>query len=194
VGAPTPSISSLSPNPNPPVAGQQVSLTINGSNFDPSTVEILITGTACSPCTVPNGVLTTKTSSQVIGPVTLNNSGSFSVSVKNVGSGLQSGTLSLTVNAPTPSISSLSPNPNPPRAGQQFSLTINGSNFDPATVEILITGTNCGPCTVPNGVLTTKTSSQVIGPVTLNNSTTFSVAVKNVGSGLQSGTLNLTVQ
>jgi hypothetical protein len=72
-------------------------------------------------------------------------------------------------------------------------LTINGSNFDPATVEILVIGTNCAPCAVPNGVLTTKTSSQVIGPVTLNNSGNFSVAVKNTASGLQSGTLTLTV-
>ncbi len=165
---------------------------VNGSNFDPATAEILITGTGCSPCTIPNSALTIKTSTQVVGPVTLSNSGSFSVSVENA-LGATIGHAVAEHRRATPTVSSLSPNPSPPAAGQQFSLIVNGSNFDPATAEILITGTGCSPCTIPNSALTIKTSTQVVGPVTLSNSGSFSVSVENVASGLQSGTLSLTV-
>ena len=193
VNAASPSISSISPSPNPPIAGQQFTLTINGSNFDPSSAQILITGTLCTPCTVPNGVLTTKTASTIVGPVTLNNSGSFTVTVQNGSGGATSNGVGLTVNAASPSISSISPSPNPPIATQQFTLTINGSNFDPSSAQILITGTLCTPCTVPNGVLTTKTASTIVGPVTLNNSGSFTVTVQNGSGGAISNGLSLTV-
>lgn len=43
---------------------------------------------------------------------------------------------SLTLGGATPSISNLSRNPNAPVVGQQFTLTINGSTFDPNDISM----------------------------------------------------------
>ena len=67
-GSSTPTLYSLSTSPSSPIVGQQFTVTINGSGFNTSTSQILVYGTACNPCTVPNNVLTTRTSSQIIGP------------------------------------------------------------------------------------------------------------------------------
>ena len=142
---------------------------------------------------MPNGVLTTKTSSTIVGPVTLNNTGTFTVTVQNGSGGATSNGVGLTVNGPSPSISSISPSPNPPIAGQQFTLTIYGSNFNSSTAQILFTGPSCSPCTVPNGVLTTKTSSTIVGPVTLYNTGSFTVTVQNGSGGATSNGVGLTV-
>ncbi len=41
-------------------------------------------------------------------------------------------------NSPTPRISSVSTNPSPPRQYQPFTLTLNGSRFDPSTAQIIV--------------------------------------------------------
>lgn len=93
----------------------------------------------------------------------------------------------------TPVIDGIVSSPDMPAVAKNFSLSVTGSNFDPATAQIVITGTNCSPCTVPNGVLTTKTSGTITGPVTLNNSGSFGVSIKNVASGLTSNGLSLII-
>ena len=186
-----PSLSGLSTSPNPPVAGQQFTLTLNGSNFDPSTVQILISGPGCSSCAVANAVLTTKTATQVISAVTLNSPGSYTVTVENGASGTPSNSLPLTVGGVTPSLSGLSTSPNPPVAGQQFTLTLNGSNFNPNSVQVLIGGGTCGGCIISNGMLTTKTSTQIVAPVTLSSSGSYNITVQNGAGGGQSNALTL---
>jgi hypothetical protein len=193
VGAVTPSLSSLSTSPNPPVAGQQFILTLNGSSFDPNSVQILINGTGCAPCIVNNAVLSTKTAAQVVGPVTLNSPGNYTVTVQNGSSGTQSNDLGLTIGGVTPALSSLSTSPSPPLANQQFMLTLNGSNFDPNSVQVLINGGSCGPCTIVNGSLTAKTANQVVAPVTLNTAGSYNITVQNGAGGGQSNALTLVI-
>src|SRR5215213_3643075 len=190
----TPSISSISPTT---VAAGTFSLTINGSNFNTSNAQIVVTGPNCpttTSCVVPNGVLTTKTSNQLVGPVTINTAGSFTIQVQNGSGTTLSNGATLTVNPSAPSITNISPTT--VMAGT-FSSTINGSNFNPSNAQIVVTGPNCPTttsCVVPNGVLTTKTSNQLVGPVTINTPGSFTIQVQN-GSGttLSNGT-TLTVQ
>ena len=183
-------MTSLTPTPATPLAGQQFSLTVAGANFDPTTAQIVVTGPSCTPCTVANSALTAKSATSVTGPVTIG-SGSFTVAVQNVASGATSGTLPLTV-AVVPSLTSLSTSPAPPVPTQQFSLTISGANFDPASAQIVITGTGCTPCTVANSALTAKTATSVTGPATLAAGT-FTIAVQNTATGATSATLILSV-
>jgi len=188
-----PSISNISPTT---VTAGQFSLTINGSNFDPATARIVITGPNCptnTSCVVPNNVLTTKNSGRLVGPVTINDAGSFNIRVQNGSGGTLSNGATLTVNAASPSISNISPTT---VSTGQFSLTINGSNFDPATARIVITGPNCPTntsCVVPNNVLTTKNSGQLVGPVTINDAGSFTVQVQNGAGGALSNGASLTV-
>src|SRR5258705_7670241 len=82
----TPSITSISPTPVP--LGS-FSLTINGSAFNTSNAQIVVTGPNCptsTSCVVPNGVLTTKTGKQLAGPLMINTAGTFTIQVQN-GSG-----------------------------------------------------------------------------------------------------------
>ncbi len=181
----TPSISSISPTS---VGAGVFSETINGSNFDPATVEVVINGPSCSPCTVPNSALTTKTSSQVVAPVTLGNTGSFTFQVRNGSSGTLSNSQTLTVNSVV--INNISPTS---RATGSFNLTINGSGFNPESVLVVINGPSCSPCTVSNGVLSTKTTTQVVAPVTLNNAGDFTIQVRNGNAGPLSSSATLTI-
>ena len=188
-----PSLTSLSTVPAVPVPSQQFSLTISGANFDPASAQIVITGTGCTPCTVANSALTAKTATSVTGPATLA-LGTFTVAVQNTATGATSATLPLAItNGTGPNVSSLSTTPLLPVAAQPFTITVSGSNFDPASAQILFTGTGCAPCTVPNSALTAKSATSVTGPATLANSGSFTVAVQNVAASATSGTLPLTV-
>jgi hypothetical protein len=294
VVAPTPVITSLTTSPSAPSPGT-FTFTINGSGFYPAGALILVTGTGCSPCTIPNNVLTTSSTS-IIGPATLNTAGTYSFAVQNgyltstggpgpkssgvnvtvasaaptitsvnpspvIGStnaqpitingtgfvnsptvfvtwtggsktltssevtfvsstqltmtittqnvpdswtvkvtnpsGGSSGTFGFTVVAPTPVISSLTTSPSSPTPGT-FTFTINGSGFYPAGALILVTGPGCTPCTIPNNVLTTSSTS-IGGPATLNTAGTYSFVVQNGfststgGPGPQSSGVNVTV-
>jgi hypothetical protein len=181
--------SSISPN-SVPASTNSFSLTINGNNFDPTSALIVVTGPGCSPCTVPNNVLTTKTSSQIIGPITIFNAGSYSIAIQNGLGGPISNGQTLTVSAPvTSSISPTSVTASP----NSFSLTINGNNFDPSGAIIVVTGPGCSPCTVPNNVLTTRTSTQIVGPVTINNAANYTIAIQNGVNGPVSNGQVLTV-
>lgn len=126
--------------------------------------------------------------------MTINTAGSFTIQVQNGSGTTLSNGATLTVNPSAPSITNISPTT--VMAGT-FSLTINGSNFNPSNAQIVVTGPNCPTttsCVVPNGVLTTKTSNQLVGPVTINTPGSFTIQVQN-GSGttLSNGT-TLTVQ
>src|SRR5439155_1327744 len=124
-----PTITNVSTSPNPLITGQQGAVTINGSNFNASTVQVLFNGPGCAPCTVPNSVLT-KATTQVVAPATLNTAGTYNVSVQNGAGTTSSNSLPITVGSPTPSIASMSTSPSPLITGQQGTVAINGSNFN----------------------------------------------------------------
>ena len=172
-------------------------LTINGSNFDPATAQIVVTGPGCpttTSCVVPNGVLTTKNSGQVVGPVTISNAGTFTIQVQNGSAGTLSNGQTLTATLGTPTTTNISPT-SVTASPNSFPLTINGSNFNPATVQIVVTGPSCPTttsCVVSNGVLTTKNSGQVVGPVTISNAGTFTIQVQNGSAGTLSNGQTLT--
>ena len=193
IGTPTPSLTQLVTTPSSPAAGQQFTIDLSGNNFDPGSVQILFTGPGCAPCTIPNANLTTKNATLLVGSTTLGTAGSYTVTVQNGSTGTQSNSLPLTIGAVTPSLSSLSTSPNSPVAGQQFTLTLNGSNFTPSSVQILIYGGSCGPCTIANGTLTTKTATQVVAPVTLSTAGSYNIYAQNGSGGGQSNSLTLVI-
>jgi hypothetical protein len=139
---------------------------------------------------VPNNVLTVKTSTQIVGPVTIFNAGIYTIAIQNGAGGPTSNAQALTVNAPV--TSSISPT-SVTASTSSFSLTINGTNFDPSAALIVVTGPGCAPCTVPNNVLTIKTGSQIVGPVTIFTPGTYGIAIQNGVNGPVSNSQTLTV-
>src|ERR1035441_10919436 len=120
INAPTPSISNLSPN-SATAGGPAFTLTVNGSGFlVGSTVQW--NGPALSTNYVSGTQLTASVSASQIA-----SQGTASVTVLNPG-GANSNAVTFTINAPTPSISNLSPN-SATAGGPAFSFTVNGSGF-----------------------------------------------------------------
>ncbi|MBX9600284.1 MAG: hypothetical protein K2X35_04740 [Bryobacteraceae bacterium] len=95
---------------------------------------------------------------------------------------------------PTPTISSLLTSPNPPLAGSVFSLSIAGTNFDPATVRVLFTSTSGGTCTAASpcaATLSNRTATSISGSATLPAGT-YSVSVVNAtGNPGSAGTITV---
>ena len=187
-----PVISGISTTPNPPVAGQQFSFTITGTNFNPATALVNFNGPGCAPpfpCAAQLASATS-TASQLVGSVTLPMAGAFTVTVQNGTAGTASNSVSLTVmpavsSSPPPAISGIATNPNPPVAGQVFSLTISGSNFNPATAVVNFSGPNCSPCVAQ--FLSPNTATQIGGTMTLQTAGSYTVAVQNGTAGTSSG-------
>ena len=194
-GGTGPHISSISTNPSQPAAGQSFNFTITGTGFDPSTVLVSFTGTGCSPCTVTNSALPTKTSTQLIGSVSLANGGTFTVTVQNGSSGSSSNGQQITVSASAaaPQLSSITTSPTSPLAGQVFNFTLSGSGFDSTSVQVSFSGPGCTPCTVTNGSLTGKSSTQLTGSITITSTGTFTVTAQNGATGTASNSLSISV-
>ena len=99
----------------------------------------------------------------------------------------------------TPVITSLTTIPSPPTTAGAFNFTINGNNFFAAGALILVTGPGCGPCTIANSALTTKTTTTLAGSYTLSTAGTYSFVVQNGfnpqtgGPGLKSAGVSVTV-
>ena len=187
-----PTLTSLSTAPATPQAGQQFALTMAGSNFDPASAQINITGPNCTPCTVANSALTAKSATSISGPATLG-AGSFTIAVVNTATGATSGTLPLTLGGTGPTITSMTTTPTSPVAASSFTFLITGTNFNPTTAQVLISGPGCAPCTILNGSLSGASATQVAGGTTLSSSGSFTVAVQNGPSGATSGTVALTM-
>jgi hypothetical protein len=91
----------------------------------------------------------------------------------------------LTVDSTAPIIGSVSTDPSPATTAGGFSLTVNGSNFDPNTARIVIIGPGCpAGCTIANGALTVTTPTRVAGPVPPSPAGNFSVQVQQVQDGV----------
>jgi hypothetical protein len=108
-------------------------------------------------------------------------------------------TASLIHNPPPPSLTSLATNPSPARVYQPFSLTINGSGFDPATVQVVYSLEGCWPpgsCqqVIANSGLSVKTQTQLVVPIlTFSVAGTYDFQARNGPNGALSNILPLTV-
>jgi hypothetical protein len=157
---------------------------------------VSFSGPSCTPCTVANSSLTTKSSTQLVGTATLASAGTFTVTTQNGASGTASNSQQITVSGSGgggPQLTTVGTTPNPPVAGQQFSFILSGTGFDPNTVLVTITGTGCSPCTIANSSLTGATSSQISGTTTLSSAGTYTVTVQNGSSGTPSNSQQITV-
>jgi hypothetical protein len=86
-----------------------------------------------------------------------------------------------------PVLSNLSTSPNPAVGGQAFTLTINGTGFDPAAVEVLI-----GSTVIGNSSITTKTATQLV-LTTTQATASYNVTARNGSNGTASNALSLNV-
>jgi hypothetical protein len=107
--------------------------------------------------------------------------------------------VSLYHNPPPPSpptITSATTNPSPARQYLSFTLTINGSNFDPANVEVTLVNGTGSSCPAPGGcnvTLSSKTSTQLVGSVALSLTGTYTVRARNGTSAWASAPTTITV-
>jgi uncharacterized protein (TIGR03437 family) len=120
INAPTPLLISLSPN-SATAGGPAFTLTVNGSGFLTGSA-VQWNGSPLSTSYVSGSQLSASLPASLIA-----SQGSASVTVQNPG-GLTSPALTFTINAPTPSITSLSPS-SATSGGPAFTLTVNGSGF-----------------------------------------------------------------
>lgn len=102
---------------------------------------------------------------------------------------------------PAPPVSGVSTNPSPAKQYRPFALTIDGSGFDPASVEVLIGPSGCGSnydasCVSlwSNAAITIKTATQlVIQSVFFSMVGTKDIYVRNGRNGLVSASRQITV-
>jgi uncharacterized protein (TIGR03437 family) len=95
----TPSISSISTSPSPPVSGQPFNFTITGTNFDPSSTMVMFNGPGCNsatPCVVGTSALSSPSNTKVSGAAVLA-AGTFAVIMQNGPSGAPSPSVTLVV-------------------------------------------------------------------------------------------------
>ncbi len=175
---PTPSISSVSPNP---VTGSDSSqtFTINGSNFVPGaavTLRDLRTGEV-----FPNRSISFLIGTQiVINPIFTTFAAQWTVEVINLDGG-SSGRVSFQVIAPTvtPTISGVSPNPVPGSSSPQ-TFTINGSNFV-SGATVTLTDTITGEVFANRPISSLSSAQIVINPNFTVASHVWNVQVFNPG-------------
>ena len=126
-GNPVPTTSSLSPT-NVQFGASQFTLTVNGSNFVSSAV-INWNGNALTTTYVSSTQLTA-----VISAANVSSAGAMSVTVSNPApGGGTSSALTFNVTNPTPTLSSISQTSSN-AGGSQFTLTLTGTNFIPASI------------------------------------------------------------
>ena len=183
-----PVINQLTTSPNPPINGQAFTITLNGTDFSGSNSTIFFSGPGCSsPCSINASGSSTQVSGQAILAA-----GSFTVTVRNNVTGLTSNGVSLTVNAGTPTISSMTRSPNPPINGQAFNFTITGTNYNTSNAEVFFLGPGCSnsnSCVV-SGL--NRTATQLSGSAVLAAGS-FTVQVRNGSGGTPSNTASFTV-
>lgn len=179
-----------------PIPGQRFLAKLIGSNFDPSTIQVIVQGPGCTKlgtCVIPNSVLVGKSTTQIASVPFLLAQGDYKIYARNGATGQVSNNLLLTINASplTPILSRLTVSA-PPLAGQTFTAKIDGNNFDPATVQVVINGPTCNPCTLPNSSLSNKSSTQIDASIKLPTAGEYTVALQN-GSGILSNSYLLAV-
>ena len=156
-----------------------ITLTVNGSGFDPSAM-VNFNGFARSTSYVSPNQLTA-----VIPASDLNSTGTFGVTVTNPGAGGgTSNAQTFTVGNLVPAISSVSPS-FVASGGTAFTLTLNGSNFVPGSVAYFNGSARATTYLSSTQLLAGITASDIASPGM------FNVAVVNPGPG--GGTSNAQV-
>jgi sugar lactone lactonase YvrE len=184
-------ISGITTIPSPPVAGQPFSFTISGAGFIPANALVNLSGPNCPPCVA---TLSSTSTTQLGGSITLQAAGTYTVTVQNGAAGTPSAGFALSVSAAQSgsiAISGITTVPSPPVAGQPFSFVVSGSNFNPATVLVNFTGPNCTPCVAT--LQPANTASQLAGSITLQTAGTYAVTAQNGAAGTASAPVSLTV-
>jgi hypothetical protein len=140
--SPAPIIGKLVTDPSPTMIGSFNIIATNGTNIDPSSVFLYMTGppgstapqcTAASgqyTCYVENTKLDVKTPTAVTATIPIFNQGYYNVYLQNGAKGIPSLPWQLEVQAPVPSITSIVP-PSLPIASSGQTVSVNGNGFTP---------------------------------------------------------------
>lgn len=165
--ASTPTIATLTPNQ---VASGANTFTISGTNFNTTTAQVEVNGTAIAPLS--------RTATQLVF-ATLLAPGSYGVIVRNGTGGAASNAVTLTANAP--SISAVTPNPT--TAGSN-SFILTGTNFNATTAQVEVGNNVIAPVS--------RTATQLVFATTLLAGS-YSVLARNGAGGAASNAVTLTV-
>ncbi|MEW6209520.1 MAG: IPT/TIG domain-containing protein [Acidobacteriota bacterium] len=151
-------ITSISPTS---VAPSTFTLTINGTGFDGGAADEIVFPNGFVGSGVDAGRLISRSPTQLVVGEVMDGvgAGSYRVRVRN-SDGQRSNEVTLTVTSPGPQISSINPTS---IEGKTFTLTINGSGFDPngAIDEIVFPNGFVGSGTA-NGGLVSRSSTQIV--------------------------------
>lgn len=176
---PAPTLTSFTTTPTAALAGQPFIFNAQGTNFDPASVQVLISGPGCTPCTVANAQLVTKTATTLQGSTLLATAGDYTVTVQN-GSGPQSATQPLRVSTPGPVI------PN--------SLTFNYSGGALPPAQTLTLSSPGGGSTQSTYIIDFPTATWLSvtprGPAVVSASSPATITVTATPTGLLPGTYN----
>jgi uncharacterized protein (TIGR03437 family) len=165
----TPSISSISTSPNPPINGQGFTITLTGQSFDASNNTMFFNGPGCSP---PCGISAGGGSTQVSGQAILS-AGTFTVTLKNNTTGLTSNGVSLNVQSSgtppnLPTLTGLSISPGTVTSGGPATITVTLSGAAPQPTGAPVNLSSSNPSAFP------PPSTLVVQPGQTSASTTIS--------------------
>lgn len=192
-----PVLTSIIINPTAVASAGSATITVTLSGAAPSPNGAAVNVSSSNPSAFPSSTLVVQpgqTSASTT--ITAGTVGGTATLTASYNGSSQSATVAVTppAAAPVPSISGLSPTT---AETGTFSLTINGSNFDISTAQIVITGPGCSTttsCVVPNNVLTSEATDQIAGPATISNPGTYTIQVQNGAGAALSNGLPLNVQ
>ena len=191
-----PTLSRVSTSPPRPTTDQPITLALAGSNISPADVELVITGPGCTPCVVPNEVLSSSTESRVVAPASLVNPGTYAIALRN-GSSTVSNSFSITVGGPASaaglSVHSIDTAPRNPAVAQPFEFTLTGGGLNRRGMQVVITGPGCVPCVVPPEALSVSSAGRAHGRATLNQPGLYTLAVREGPNGAPSRGISLSV-
>lgn len=148
------SITRVWTKPDPPLLGQPFEIGIEGSGFDPASIQAAL---QCSPsnCVV---TLASRTSGMIAGRAPAMRAGQHRVMVRNAADSQLAETV-LTI--PNPVISNFSVNPNPPTRNVPFNFVLSGTYLG-AAPEIRLYAPGCEQGCRPNSIKITRYDSTTI--------------------------------
>lgn len=203
VVAPPPSLSSVTTSPQRPQIFNAFTFRLNGANIDADSVQVVFTGPGCSPCVVPASDIDAATPTRVTGQARLENPGTYQVALRHGAGSPPSANLQVVVGGgngrsfgrlSAPSLTRVNTSPAAPRAGETFAFRLAGEGFRSDTVEVLVTGPGCSPCTIANEVLSIDRNGRVAGSAMLNLPGRYEFTARNGRNGPASGALEVVVR
>jgi len=185
ITAPAPQITSISPTQS--VAGT-FDLTINGNNFDTGAIDQIYW--KADGHYVGQGTVLSRTSTRIVVRqyMTGTEPGVYTIKVKNTDGQLSNG-MDLTITAPVPQITSISPTQS---VAGTFDLTINGNNFDTGAIDQIYW--KADGHYVGQGTVLSRTSTKIVVRQYMAGTElgVYTVKVKNSDGKLSNG-VDLTI-